>query len=167
MEDFHLKDPAVETQWRSLILFGKNSATYKFAFAKALLDLVDKETTVVTLEQLSKPYADYILDHLKRYDKQGNANFSEFLNACRSKLQGDMSEDELLEVTRKKGFVNVIDAFQNLSGCAIRKKFYEKKEEGVRVLRQGFGIFLNPSIFKDAPRSTPEHDGQWVSYPPL
>ena len=95
MEDFFLKDPALETKWRSLILFGKNSATYKFAFAKTILDVVDKETTVVTLEQLSKPCANYILNHLKRFHKRGNSNSSEFLNACRFKLQGDMSEGEL------------------------------------------------------------------------
>ena len=126
MENFFLRDPNVETQWRSLILFGKNSATYKFAFANVLLDLVDQEMTEVTLEQISKPYADYILDHLSRHDKQGNSNSSEFLNACRSKLRGEMSEGELLEVTRKKGFVNVVDAFQNLSGGTIENKFYEK-----------------------------------------
>ena len=30
--------PQLESQWRAIILFGKNSATYKFAFAKSLLD---------------------------------------------------------------------------------------------------------------------------------
>ena len=91
-----------------------------------IIDVVDKETTVVTVELLSKPYADHILNHLKRFHKQGNSNSSEFLNACRSKLQGDMSECVLLKVTRKKGFVNVVDAFQYLSGGIIRKNYTEK-----------------------------------------
>jgi hypothetical protein len=44
MTQFQINDTSLETQWRALILFGKNSATYKFAFAKSLLELVNKET---------------------------------------------------------------------------------------------------------------------------
>ena len=40
---FQANDPSLESQWRALILFGKNSATYKFAFAKSLLEIVEKE----------------------------------------------------------------------------------------------------------------------------
>ena len=40
-------DLSTETKWRALILFGVNTATYKFAFAKSLLELVDKETTKI------------------------------------------------------------------------------------------------------------------------
>ena len=39
MTKFQLNDPSLESQWRAIILFGKNSATYKFAFAKSLLKL--------------------------------------------------------------------------------------------------------------------------------
>ncbi|MFC4687957.1 hypothetical protein ACFO4P_13510 [Epilithonimonas pallida] len=41
--NFQENDPSLESQWRSIILFGKNSATYKFAFGKSLLELVSKE----------------------------------------------------------------------------------------------------------------------------
>ena len=37
MTNFQINDPSLESQWRAIILFGKNSATYKFAFAKSLL----------------------------------------------------------------------------------------------------------------------------------
>jgi len=39
MTKFQLNDPSLESQWRAIILFGKNSATYKFAFAKSLKSL--------------------------------------------------------------------------------------------------------------------------------
>ena len=45
MTRFQINDPSLESQWRAIILFGKNSATYKFAFAKSLLELVNNETT--------------------------------------------------------------------------------------------------------------------------
>ena len=56
MTKFQINDPSLESQWRALILFGKNSATYKFAFAKSLLELIDKETTSISLSDLSKPF---------------------------------------------------------------------------------------------------------------
>jgi len=40
MTEFQINDRSLESQWRALILFGKNSATYKFAFAKSLLEVV-------------------------------------------------------------------------------------------------------------------------------
>lgn len=41
--NFQENDPSLESQCRSIILFGKNSATYKFTFGKSLLELVSKE----------------------------------------------------------------------------------------------------------------------------
>lgn len=123
---FQFNDPSLETQWRAIILFGKNSATYKFAFARALLDLVEKEKTHVTLDELAKPYSRYLVEHLKNNDKQGNSNSSTFLNGCRNYINNEIDIDKLYEITKRYGFVNVVDAFQNLSGGAIPNKFYEK-----------------------------------------
>ena len=63
----------MESQWRALILFGKNTATYKFAFAKSLLELVEKETTKITLKELAVPFSRNITEHLKKSDKQGSS----------------------------------------------------------------------------------------------
>lgn len=126
MIDFQINDPSLESQWRALILFGKNSATYKFAFAKSLLELIDKETTTICLSDLAKPFSKNITDHLKSSDKQGNANSSTFLNFCRSYNTGEINEEELLIRTEKLGFVNVVDAFQNVNGGKIPNVFYEK-----------------------------------------
>lgn len=123
---FQINDPSLESQWRAIILFGKNSATYKFAFAKSLLGLVDKEKTKVTLEELSIPFADSIVEHLKKSDKQGNSSSSKFLNGCRDFIKGELSESELYFLTEKFGFVNVVDAFQNINGGVIPNLFYEK-----------------------------------------
>ncbi len=126
MTEFQLNDPSLESQWRSLILFGKNSATYKFAFAKSLLELIDKETTSITLKELARPFSRNITDHLKQSDKQGNATSSKFLNYCRDYNNGIIDEDQLLLQTEKLGFVNVVDAFQNVNGGQIPNSFYEK-----------------------------------------
>jgi len=126
MTQFQINDPSLESQWRALILFGKNSATYKFAFAKSLLELVDKETTKISLTELSKPFSKNIIEHLKENDKQGNSKSSSFLNVCRNHIKGKISDNELWSKTEKLGFVNVVDAFQNLNGAQIPDIFYEK-----------------------------------------
>ena len=126
MTEFQINDPSLESQWRALILFGKNSATYKFAFAKSLLELVNSETTKISLTDLSKPFSKNIIEHLKINDKQGNSKSSSFLNVCRRHIKGKISDNELWAKTEKLGFVNVVDAFQNLNGAEIPDIFYEK-----------------------------------------
>lgn len=130
MINFQLNDPSLESQWRAIILFGKNSASYKFAFAKSLLEFIDNETTRVSLEELSEPFSRNIVNHLKKNDKQGNSKSSTFLNGCRSYISNELDYSELLKLTEKKGFVNVVDAFQNVNGDQIPNLFYHKNYIG-------------------------------------
>jgi hypothetical protein len=123
---FQINDPSLESQWRSLILFGKNSATYKFAFAKALIDLIDAQTTSVSLADLSVPFANHIIAHLKVNDKQGSSQSSKFLSSCRCFINHELDQDQLYRDTERFGFVNVIDAFQNVNGGIIPDPFYQK-----------------------------------------
>jgi hypothetical protein len=123
---FQINDPSLESQWRAIILFGKNSATYKFAFAKSLLGLIEQEKTKITLEELAIPFADSIVDHLKKSNKQGSANSSKFLEGCRNYINKTISDEELYLLTERFGFINVIDAFQNVNGGKIPNSFYEK-----------------------------------------
>ncbi|MHA8054182.1 HNH endonuclease family protein [Aquirufa sp. OSTEICH-129A] len=123
---FQINDPSLESQWRAIILFGKNSSTYKFAFAKSLIGLIEKEKTSLSLEELSLPFANSIIEHLRKNDKQGSASSSKFLEACRGFIQEKISQDELYHTTEKYGFVNVVDAFQNVNGGVIPNLFYEK-----------------------------------------
>ena len=130
MTSFQVNDPSLESQWRAIILFGKNSATYKFALAKSLLEFVSEEKTRISLNELSIPYVNKILEHLPNSDKQGNAKSSKFLNYCRDYLSNKISYPELLSYTEKYGFVNVIDAFQNVNNSIIPKPFYQKDYSG-------------------------------------
>jgi len=126
MTEFQINDPSLESQWRALILFGKNSATYKFAFAKSLLELIDKQTTSISLSDLARPFSRNITEHLSQSDKQGNSNSSKFLNYCRDFNNDVIDEAQLLFQTEKLGFVNVVDAFQNINGGQVPSLFYEK-----------------------------------------
>ena len=50
-------------------MFGKNSATYKFAFAKALLEQVSQEKTKISLSDLAEHFSRNVIEHLKQSDK--------------------------------------------------------------------------------------------------
>lgn len=123
---FQINDPSLESQWRAIILFGKNSATYKFAFAKSLLGLIEQEKTKISLDELAIPFANSIVEHLKKSDKQGNASSSKFLEGCRSYINEKITKEDLYSLTEKYGFVNVVNAFQNVNGGTIPNAFYEK-----------------------------------------
>ena len=122
---YHANDPSLESQWRAILLFGKNSATYKFAFAQALLELVDKEIATVTLQDLAEPFSRHLIAHLRHHDKQGSAASSTFLDACRGFIQGRIPHADLMGKTEKLGFVNVVDAFQVVNGGRLAAPFYE------------------------------------------
>src|SRR5687768_16625328 len=98
---FQINDPSLESQWRAIILFGKNSATYKFAFAKSLLELVEKEKTKISLEELAIPFANSIIEHLKTSNKQGSSSSSKFLEGCRNYVKGQLSQNDLYLLTEK------------------------------------------------------------------
>ena len=123
---FQINDPSLESQWRAIILFGKNSATYKFAFAKSLLELIEKEKTTISLDDLAKPFADSIVDHLRKSDRQGHSGSSTFLQGCRNFISNTITKEELYALTVKHGFANVVDAFQNVNGGVIPDPFYQK-----------------------------------------
>lgn len=129
--NFQENDLSIESQWRALILFGKNSATYKFAFGKALLELASLGKNQIDLKDLSPIFVQSVLEHLKQSDKQGNSASSTFLNACREFNEGKIEYDRLISITTKYGFVNVVDAFQNINGGTVPRKFYEKDYNGL------------------------------------
>lgn len=127
MIHFQHNDPSLESQWRAIILFGQNSATYKFAFAKSLLELISEERTSITLSELAKPFALNIAEHLEKSDKQGNSKSSKFLEACRDYNKNHIGQEQLFKMTEKLGFVNVVDAFHNVNGESIPSPFYQKE----------------------------------------
>ena len=65
------RDPNLteETYWRSIILLGHNTASYKFALGKTLLE-ENFSSTNVKIEDLALPFVKNICDHLKINKKQ-------------------------------------------------------------------------------------------------
>ena len=116
IEIYQEKDLSLESYWRSIILFGRNAASYKFALGKSLLEIAKYgKTSTISLEDLAEPYSKNICEHLKISPKQTTSLSSKFLEACISFNNGMLSKEELLNVTYKLGFENVIDAFHKVN----------------------------------------------------
>lgn len=62
--DFYTTEPSLENYWRSVILFGRNVASYKFALSKALIDLSEGNGELITLDKLADPFATHVCEHL-------------------------------------------------------------------------------------------------------
>lgn len=135
--------PSLESYWRSVILFGQNVASYKFALAKSLLEVSPTANTFISLDDLSEPFSRHILEHLKVNDKQITSNSSSFIDACRNFNAGTLGKDELIRTTVKYGYANVLDAFHVVNREEIPVKFFDKSTNGKQK-----GIILTDNIFR-------------------
>lgn len=129
---FLASDISIESQWRAIVLFGKNSATYKFAFAKSLLQLAEQGKTIIRLEDLAQPFSSHIVEHLRQNEKQGSSSSSTFLKGCQDYIDGKISDSDLHKLTVQYGFVNVVDAFHIENRDNVPNLFYQKNYTGSR-----------------------------------
>ncbi len=122
--------PSTESYWRSIILFGRNSASYKFALSAALLTLAQQGKTRISLEELAVPYASILTEHLRGAEIQGTAASSAFLAACRRYVGGEISYEQLVGETVARGFANVLDAFHVVNQADVPVRFFVDERLG-------------------------------------
>ncbi len=144
--EFYQVEPTSENYWRSIILFGKNVASYKFALAHSLIDLHTKPHDLITLEQLAVPFTRHLCEHLKQSPKQITSKSSKFIEACVAHNEGRVDDDVLIGTTVKLGFNNVIDAFHNVNGGEIKNRFFideRKSNRGIRLTNDFYQLTEN------------------------
>ena len=132
MSDFYEVEPTLENYWRSIILFGRNVASYKFALAKSLYELNGNSNDLVTMEDLAEPFSRHICSHLSHSPKQITSKSSKFLNSCNDYNANKISKEQLINTTVRLGFNNVINAFHVVNNQALPQLFFldERKETG-------------------------------------
>jgi hypothetical protein len=153
-------NPSREDYWRSVVLFGLNVASYKFALAKSLLEIATTEQNFVRLEELAVPFARNISEHLKIASKQATSSSSRFLDTVRQFNSGELNQEALVRKTISLGFNNVIDAFHVVNREPIPVRFFndERKERsGITVTDELFR--LKESV--QFSNLSPEAEGRW------
>ena len=140
---------AVDNNWRSIILIGKNVASYKFSLGKTLLDLNPK-TSEVKLDDLALPFAKNICEHLKTNPKQITSRSSQFIESCESFNEGKIDESQLKDTSLRLGFNNVIDAFHNVASSEVPRFFQDTRSKNKSItLTDDFYRLLEVDKFKN------------------
>lgn len=127
--------PSVEDCWRGVVLYGRNTASYKFALASALLELNPKSGELVKLDRLAPYFAKQIARHLADAPKQITTSKGKFIQAC-ERFNLDQDLNKLVDVTVGHGFANVIDAFHIVGSTPVAHSFFideRKKHQGIRI----------------------------------
>lgn len=130
--------PTVEDCWRGVVLYGRNTASYKFALASALLSLKPESGQLVKLEDLAPSFALSIAEHLQSAPRQITTTNGKFIKACLA-YNEDRNLDTLVDATVAHGFANVIDAFHIVGMEPVHHAFYvdeRKANKGIRITDQ-------------------------------
>ena len=152
-------EPTLQNYWRSVIMFGKNSASYKFALAQALLHLSKRGNDFVTLDELAIPFSESLLRHVKSGNRQSLSASSKFLDACSKHADGHLTKDEVINKTVQLGFVNVINAFHIVNNREIQKRFFLDERSGTKK-----GIRLTENLYELQSSEVdlqPESEARW------
>ncbi|WP_051512680.1 hypothetical protein [Skermanella stibiiresistens] len=99
MNGFFNVEPTTENRWRAIILFGRNTASFKFALGEALLSAGTASGDLIRLDGLALPYAKAICRHLQNAPKQITTSAGQFLKACVSWNEGMIDGEALRGVT--------------------------------------------------------------------
>ena len=132
MTDFLGEAPSLDANWRAVVLFGRNVASYKFALAKTLLGFADHPEDRIRLMELAAPFVRHVCEHVQQVDKQTTSSSSKFLDACRAFNKGDLPEAKLVETTARLGFNNVIDAFHIVGSSPVPTRFFTDERQSGR-----------------------------------
>ena len=129
VESFKSEDPNIDTIWRSIILFGKNTASYKFSLAKSLLELAEKDQTRFTFKDLAAVYAPHLISHIKEGMSQDTRSAdSKLIKTYKQYLNQEIGFDQIVDFTAKYAFKDVIPRFHTV-GAGLPFQFYEFEME--------------------------------------
>ena len=142
------KNPSNETCWRAIILQGKNTASYKFALARVLIDTQGSDTCI-KISDLAEPFSRHVTSHLLLNSKQSTAkNDGKFIRACKDFNKNIITKEQLIEITKKEGFKYVLDAFHNISRGEVPSRFFHADKQSVTLTDSFYGL-INGAQFKN------------------
>jgi 5-methylcytosine-specific restriction endonuclease McrA len=138
-----------EDYWRSIILYGMNTATYKIALAKALYDLTKQGKDKVTMTELAdvffQLYKLRLQNNMPQLGTPARQTKMEFI-VNRFNL-GLVDEAQAIDYVEKNAFVDVIPRFHTVNNQKIPMDFYEYSNEGLILKDDIFLLFETNAEF--------------------
>ena len=138
---FQNAELSINDYWRSIILLGKNTSTYKFALAESLLEAARDGKSELQFDELSILYSKHLCRHLKKSPKQITSNnVGTFIRACQDYNNGKINHDQLIEITINNGYNHVIDRFHSVNRANLPIQFYDKTKNGIVLTDDIFSL---------------------------
>lgn len=148
--------------WKGVILYGLNTATYKIALGKSLIDLTELNNEVIEWDVLSKCFFDNYVkrlenEHLPQLNLPGRTSTVEKIFLQYKK--GKIDYNRAVEMIGVEAFIDVIPRFQTIGTdkTIIGEKFYH--------FDFGNKLYLHDSLFKivesDKLNLLSEIDARW------
>ena len=141
--------------WRALVLYGLNTATYKIAMAKTLLNFAKADQTVIQWNDLAQAFFQEYRDRLENKGGMPQSN----LPNRRTKMErilaeyriGKITEAGAIQAVGDDAFNDVIPRFHNLGReQALQGEFYE--------IDFGKNLVLTDALFDVAADASPLYD---------
>jgi hypothetical protein len=108
-------DQQTADRWRDIVLYGANTATYKFALGRSLLEVARDGFTSVSLDDLAVPFSRHMVEHTRQVPRQSVTPSNRYVALCRHYVEGAINETELHSATMVHGFRYVLEAFPKSS----------------------------------------------------
>ena len=124
-------DQQAADSWRDIVLYGANTATYKFALGRSLLELARTGASTVSLDDLAVPFSRHMVEHVRQVPRQSITPSNRYVALCRHYVEGTINDTELQSATMLYGFRYVLDAFPKVvDGRHARVDFYRVHKTG-------------------------------------
>ena len=92
---FYENDLSLDTLWRSIVLMGKNTKSYKSALGKSIIQLASEGKQNPSMKDLAPYFARNTIEHVKSGNKQGagEGKTEAFLEACERFFKNEILEE--------------------------------------------------------------------------
>jgi hypothetical protein len=161
MTEFHLIDPTLENIYRGIILFGENTASYKFALGKSLLELASSSDDLIPMEKLADHFSTHLAQHIAHTPKQSTRNTTvKLFDLCEQYNRQEATKDELVSYIVKNSFKDVIPRFHIINRQEVGKRFYideRTTNKGIRLTNELRQLVMERS----GADLTPEIESRW------
>ena len=142
MSNFYSTAPTPHAAWRTILLLGNNTRTYKFALGHALLECASSGKASVTLEDLARSYSLEIAKHDEHpqgsgVDEQSPTDFLAILERERAAtLDAGQPTDALVDAAVRTMPGMVMQKFHNVPTGFVRDfEFYKlEKVNGIQAV---------------------------------
>lgn len=121
--------------WRSIILYGRNVATYKIALGQVLLDVAAGGHSTISMPNLAVAFFRCYRERLQAGQAQqyipGRKTLLE--RVVKSYDLGELSESQAAEVVERAGFNDVVPRFHTVGDSPIVQPFYVQTQMGLTL----------------------------------